>query len=125
MIMDSHKISACKDCWRKPKKDKDGKCMCECHQDLGQTELREWKKEFNQRFEMSTLIEHGIKSLLITMKPEDSLTDFIRNLLITKEKRHREEIERLINDVINSNELGGDTQISSLKKELRDKYLKN
>ena len=48
--MDSHKISACKECWRKPKKDLNGKCVCQCHKSTHNSE--DWEKQLDERFNL-------------------------------------------------------------------------
>ena len=100
--MDSHKISACKECWRKPKKDKDGKCMCECHQDLGQTELREEheQEEWGGWKFVSEMLDTPVNGIYQTSKCYKQLYDFVvaqkAKALLSQEQRHREELDKLL-----------------------------
>ena len=97
-------------------------CDCPCHQDLGQTELgEELNAKINSYLSVGTdnnSYEEWISEAdQIEMRTD--LLEWVTNLLLFQEKRHREDLDKLL-------EQGhGGGSWRRLITMLRDKYLKN
>ena len=76
--------------------------MCECHQDLGQTELREEheQEEWGGWKFVSEMLDTPVNGIYQTSKCYKQLYDFVvaqkAKALLSQEQRHREELDKLL-----------------------------
>jgi hypothetical protein len=66
---------------------------CPCHQDLGQTELREWEERLDKRWNLWHKSDDENYNFTTC---QEAIKTFISDLLLSQEKRHREELDKLL-----------------------------